>query len=330
MSSEAVLLTRREIAALLSLDECIAAVEQAFRLHAEGRSLPPAVLSVPAAGGAFHVKAAGLRLERTYFAAKTNGNFSDNPQRHGLPAIQGVVILCDGERGTPLAIMDSIEITILRTGAATAVAARLLARPDSRVATLCGCGRQGRIQLHALTRVLPLQQAYVFDRDPAQARRLAAELAGELGFAIEPVTDLPHALGRSDVCVTCTPARRFFLRRRDVAPGTFIAAVGADSSDKQELEPALLASSRVVVDSLEQCAAIGELHHALESGLLTRAQVHAELGEVVARRKAGRTTADEIIVFDSTGTALQDVAAAAAVYEKAVRSGAGLRLDLAG
>ena len=330
MSSEAVLLTRREIAALLSLDECIAAVEQAFRLHAEGRSLPPAVLSVPAAGGAFHVKAAGLRLERTYFAAKTNGNFSDNPQRHGLPAIQGVVILCDGERGTPLAIMDSIEITILRTGAATAVAARLLARPDSRVATLCGCGRQGRIQLHALTRVLPLQQAYVFDRDPAQARRLAAELAGELGFAIEPVTDLPHALGRSDVCVTCTPARRFFVRRRDVAPGTFIAAVGADSSDKQELEPALLASSRVVVDSLEQCAAIGELHHALESGLLTRAQVHAELGEVVARRKAGRTTADEIIVFDSTGTALQDVAAAAAVYEKAVRSGAGLRLDLAG
>ena len=328
-SDATVLLRRGEIAALLSLDECIAAVEQAFRLHAEGRSLPPAVLSVPAAAGAFHVKAAGLSLGRTYFAAKTNGNFPANPARFGKPAIQGVVVLCDGGDGTPLALLDSIEITILRTGAATAVAAKFLARSDSTVVTICGCGHQGRIQLRALARVFSLQRAYAFDHDSDQARRFAEELAGELGIEVRPVADLSAAVGQSDICVTCTPARKYFLHRNHVAPGTFIAAVGADNPDKQEVDPALLRSSKIVVDSLEQCATIGELHHALALGLLTRDQVYAELSEVVAGGKAGRSSRDEIIVFDSTGTALQDVAAAAAAFEKAIRTGVGRRINLA-
>jgi alanine dehydrogenase len=320
------LLTRRDVAELLDLDECIAAVERAFRLHAEGRTLPPGVLGIPAGEGAFHIKAAGLG---GYFAAKTNGNFSGNPARFGLPAIQGVVALFDAEKGSPLALMDSIEITILRTGAATAVAARYLARPDARVATIFGCGNQGRVQLRALTRVLPLTRAYAFDADPARAARFAAEMSAELGIEVAAVADLAAAVKASDVCVTCTPSRRAFLGRADVAPGTFVAAVGADNEDKQELEPALVASSTLVVDVLEQAATIGELHHALDAGLMTRAEVHAELGEVVAGRKPGRASRDAVTIFDSTGTALQDVAAAVAVYEKARVAGRGLTLDLA-
>lgn len=330
MGEPTLLFTRRDVAALLGLDECIAAVERAFALHAEGRTLPPGVLGIHAGEGGFHIKAAGLELGRRYFAAKTNANFSSNPARHGLPAIQGVVALFDADTGTPLALMDSIEITIVRTGAATAVAAKHLARPDARVATICGCGNQGRVQLRALARVLPLERAYAFDADPAQAERFARELSVELGFEVSPADDLTGAVRRSDVCVTCTPARRAFLRRADVAPGTFIAAVGADSEDKQELEPELLASSAVVVDVVEQCATLGELHHALAAALMTRADVRAELGEVVAGRKPGRVSRDEVIVFDSTGTALQDVAAAAAVYEKARKVGRGVPWDLAG
>jgi len=117
-------LARHDVAALLSLDECIAAVERAFRLHGEGRALGPGVLGVPATGGGFHIKAAGLPLGRTYFAVKTNANFSANPARFGLPAIQGVIVLADAESGAMLAVMDAIEITVLRTGAATAVAAK--------------------------------------------------------------------------------------------------------------------------------------------------------------------------------------------------------------
>jgi alanine dehydrogenase len=280
-------------------------------------------------GGGFHVKAALLPGPRSYFAAKVNGNFPDNPRRSGLPSIQGLIVLCDGENGRPLAVMDSIEITILRTGAATAVAAKYLARPASRVATICGCGNQGRVQLRAIARVLQLERVFAFDADERRARELAEELSSELRVPIAAVTDLAQAVSRSDVCVTCTPSRAPLLRPEDVRPGTFIAAVGADSSEKQELDPAILASAKVVVDVLEQCAAIGELHHALNAGLMQRAGVHAELAEVVSGSKPGRTSDQEVVVFDSTGTALQDVAAAVAVHEKAVRSGTGKAIDFA-
>src|SRR5262249_50784955 len=140
--------------------------------------------------------------------------------------------------------------------------------------------------------------------------------------------DLKAALRESDVCVTCTTSRQAFIQKNAVGPGTFIAAVGADNPEKQEIEPALLASATVVVDVLDQCAEIGELHHALAAGLLTRDRVHAELADVVAGRRRGRTREDEITIFDSSGTALQDVAAAVAVYEKARAAGRGTAVKL--
>jgi alanine dehydrogenase len=324
------ILSRAEVLDLLSLPECIDAVEQAFRLHAEGRTLGPGVLSVPAAGGGFHIKAAGLMGERSYFAAKTNANFSQNPRRWGLPTIQGMIVLADAANGTPLAVIESGSVTALRTGAATAVAAKFLARPDARTATIVGCGVQGEIQLAAITTVLPLQRVMLFDIDHTRAESLAARAARKNAVRLEAIKDLQAALRGSDVCVTCTTSHRAFIQRDDVVPGTFIAAVGADNPEKQELDPALLASATLVVDVLQQCAEIGELHHALAANLLRRDQVHAELAEVVAGRRPGRTREDEITIFDSSGTALQDVAAAVAVYEKARATGRGTGVNLEG
>ncbi len=330
MTSQAtLLLSRDDVAALLGLGECIDAVEQAFKAHAEGRSLPPGVLGVHAKDGGFHIKAAGLELSRPYFAAKVNGNFMHNKERFNLPSIQGVIVLCDAENGAPLAVLDSMEITILRTGAATGVAAKYLARGDATTATLCGCGNQGRVSLRALAQVRPIERAFVFDLDERRAARFAEELSGELRIEVQAVRDLATVVGSSDIIVTCTPAQQPFLFQSAVGPGTFIAAVGADSETKQELDPQLLAHSKVVVDSLAQCAVIGDLKLALQRGLMTMADVHAELGEVLASRKPGRESSDEIIVFDSTGTALQDVAAAAIVYEKAVNTGRGVTLNFA-
>jgi alanine dehydrogenase len=323
------ILGRGEVASLLSLGECIAAVEEAFRLHEEGRSLPPGVLETLTGGGGFHIKAAGLRLaDRTYFAAKVNGNFPQNVLRSGLPTIQGVIALYDGENGYPLALMDSIEITALRTGAATAVAAKYLARPDSKVATVCGCGVQGRVQLKSLAQVLALEKIYAYDEDAARADVFARELSEELRSEVTAVKDMPAAVGESDMCVTCTPSRRPFLRPEHVRAGTFVAAVGADNPTKQELHPGLMASNKVVVDILGQCAAIGDLHHAIEAGVMRESDVYAGLGEIVAGRTPGRTSDAEIIIFDSTGTALQDVAAASIVYEKALGAGVGISLNL--
>jgi alanine dehydrogenase len=329
-TKETLLLTRGDVASLLGLAECIAAVEEAFRLHAEGMSLPPGVLETLTGDGGFHIKAAGLKLPGgSYFAAKVNGNFPLNRERFGLPTIQGVVVLCDAERGRPLALLDSMELTALRTAAATGVAAKYLARPDSKVATVCGCGIQGRVQLKALAAVLRVEKVYAFDSDRDRAEGFAREMSDELGVEVEAAPDLRKAAGRSDICVTCTPSRRPVLMRGDVRPGTFVAGVGADNPFKQELDPWLMASAKIVVDILEQCAAIGDLHHALEAGAVTVGDVHAELGDIVAGRKAGRTSAEEVVIFDSTGTALQDVAAAVAVYESALRAGAGVRLNFA-
>ena len=129
--------------------------------------------------------------------------------------------------------------------------------------------------------------------------------------------------GKSDICVTCTPSREFFVRKEDVAPGTFIAAVGADNEDKQEIDPDLMASAKVVTDSLEQCSTIGDLHHAISEALMRKEKVYAELSEIVAARKPARVNDEEIIIFDSTGVAIEDAVAAAAVYEKARAASVG-------
>jgi alanine dehydrogenase len=321
-------LKRSEVAALLTLDDCIVAVESAFRLYGDGKTEPPGMLGIHAGSGGFHIKAGALDMGRSYFAVKANANFMKNRERFGLPTIQGVIALCDAERGTPLALMDSMEITILRTGAATAVAAKFLARANASVATICGCGNQGRIQLRALARVRRIARAWAFDRDFGLAESFARELSSELGIEVTPVADLAGAVSSSDICVCCTPSKQFYLQKQFVAPGAFISAVGADNPDKHELDPALFAANKIVVDILEQCATSGDLHHALAAGVLAREGVYAELGEIVAGRKPGRTSPSEIIIFDSTGTALQDVAAAITVYEKAVAAGAGLRVNL--
>jgi len=322
------LLTGHDVAALMTIEECMTAVEHAFKLHGEGKTQPPGILGVHARDGGFHIKAGLLDLDRSYFAAKVNANFPGNLKRCDLPTIQGVVVLSDGENGYPLALMDSIELTILRTGAATGVAAKHLARRDSKTAMICGCGNQGRISLRALTKVLPIEKVWAYDCDHSKAQRFASELGEELRIEIEAVTDL-QTVRQSGVCVTCTPSKRPFLKEDFVAPGTFIAAVGADSADKQELDSAILSHNKIVVDILEQSATIGELHHALDAGLITPKNVHAELGEVIAGVKSGRTSSDEIIVFDSTGMALQDVVTAEVLYEKAVSERAGTRIEFA-
>jgi alanine dehydrogenase len=170
----------------------------------------------------------------------------------------------------------------------------------------------------------------MLDTDYARAESVAARATANLDLHVEAAKDLRVALRDSDVCVTCTPSHRAFVMAADVRPGTFIAAVGADNPTKQEIEPALIASATLVVDVLAQCAEIGELHHVLAAGLMTREQVHAELADVVSGRRPGRTSRDEITVFDSSGTALQDVAAAIAVYEKARATGRGTEVTLDG
>ncbi len=303
------------------MDSCIRAVEAAFQAQADGATLPSGVLGTHALTGGFHVKAAGLTRGRSYYAAKINANFPGNPGRHRLPTIQGVVALFDAADGRLLALIDSMEITTLRTAAATAVAAKHLAREDAHVVAILGCGIQGRSQLRALSRVRRVTRVYAWDGDPTVADAYAREMAAELGCEIVATDRYRDVIEHCDVVVTCTASRTPLLHVPDVPAGAFVAGVGADSEDKQELAPDLLARATVVVDVLEQCARIGDLHHALDAEAMRREEVHAELADLVSGRRPGRRSDDEVTVFDSTGTALEDVAAAAVVYERAIATG---------
>jgi len=213
-------------------------------------------------------------------------------------------------------------------GAATAVAAKYLARADSHTVTICGAGIQGETQLRFLMTVLPIERVFVWARNDASS--FAARLAQELKLDVSWAADLEVATRQTDVIVTCTPAKRWFLGRQHVGRGTFIAAVGADSPDKQELEPELLAASSVVCDLVSQCAHVGDLHHAIAGGFMTAEEIRGELGAVIVGSRPKRRRDDEIIVFDSTGTALQDVAAAVAAYENAASQGRGTQFSFWG
>jgi alanine dehydrogenase len=330
MQSEGTLLLRRsDTEELLSLRDCIDAVEEVFRLQGQGKIPPSGILGVKAPGGGLHVKAGLLPGDKNYIVAKLNTNFPENRTKSRLPTIQGLIVVCNAENGRPLAILDSIDITINRTAAASAVAAKCLARKNSSVATICGCGQQGRAQLRAMHSVLPLKKIYAFDVDERAAINLAIELSRQLKIDIEPTRDLPTSIQESDVCVTCTPAKEFFVRKEDVARGTFIAAVGTDDAHKQEIDPVLIASAKVVADSVEQCCSIGDTHHAIAKGLMRKKDIYAELCEIIAGQKPGRANADEIIVFDSTGIAMEDAVTAAAVYEKARASRIGNYFEFA-
>lgn len=323
------LLNCSEVEQLLSLADCINVVERVFRLQGEGRLRPVGILGTKTCNGGLHVKTASLMAERSYLVAKLNTNFPKNRQRCGLPTIQGVIVIYDAENGRALAILDSINITIKRTAAATAVAAKYLARKDSSVATICGCGDQGRAQLRALHLMLPLAKVYAFDVNQNASARFATEFLRELKIDIELVADLPSAIRKSDVIVTCTTATEFFLREEDVAPGSFIAAIGADDAHKKEIDPALIASTKVVADNREQICSIGDTHHAVRQGLMAKDDLYAELSEIVAGQKRGRTSHDEIIIFDSTGVAIEDAAAAVIVFEKALTAGLGNHFEFA-
>ncbi len=306
---------RRALERLMRPEDYLAAIEASFRAHAEGRTSQPMPLHIEVDGGGLHAKGAFAAIGRGYVTVKVNSNFPGNPAK-GLPTIQGAVLLYDAEDGALLAILDSAEITAKRTAAASALAARYLARAEASVIAICGCGEQARSQLPAFAAVRGIERAFAWDIDAEKARRFAREMAGAFDIEVVPVEGLRDATLPADIVVTATSSQAPFLMPDCIRPGTFIAAVGADNPHKSELHPELFVGAKVVADSLEQAAAMGDLHHAIAAGRTTRESVYAELADLVAARKPGRTTDAEVTIFDSTGLAIEDTASAAAAFER--------------
>jgi ornithine cyclodeaminase len=306
--------SREEVARALDMPSCVEAVERAFAAYATGRAELPGIihLEVPESGGEIHVKAGHLHGE-PYYAVKVASGF------YGLepPAIDGLVLVFDARDGRPAALLlDGGLLTDVRTGAAGGVAARHLAPERVGTVAVIGTGAQARFQLDGLAVTRPgFSLVRVWGRNPEHAERCVRDLRERPGLPegcrFEVAPGVREAVEGAEVVITCTASRAPLVRAEWLAPGALVTAVGADGPDKQELEPAVLArADLLVVDSREQCARVGELHHALEAGLVPTAEAAVELGEICAGLRPGRTSPGQTIVCDLTGVGVQDVAAA--------------------
>lgn len=321
------LLSEADLRASVALDlEAVDCCEQAFRaLATSAVSMPPVLrLDIPQHNGEVDVKTAYIPgLDG--FALKVSPGFFDNPKR-GLPSLNGMMMLLSAQTGLLQALLlDNGYLTAVRTAAAGAVAARWLARPQARRATILGAGEQARLQLRALLLVRPLDSANVWAPRPEQARQFAREMSALLELPVSACGDIDTAVDGADVVVTTTPSRQPLLQARHLRPGVHITAMGSDAEHKNEVAPAAIAAAtRYVCDRLEQVRKLGELHHAIGAGLVGAQAEMPELGQIIAGQAAGRLQDEDATICDLTGLGVQDTAIAVLAHARAVKAGRGV------
>ena len=321
-------LTDLDVSSLVGSAESVDVVERAFADFGLGRTnMPPKVyLDFPQQRGDLRVMPAAVGDR--FAGVKLINSHELNPSR-GLPAVVGTYVLFSQETGIPLCLLAATALTALRTGAASGVAARYLARPESSTLGLIGAGAQAPYQLGAVAGELPITRAIVWAPDSDAARRDVFLKAMALAHpTVEFRAGSLEEAAAADVICTTTPSRAPLFPARAVRPGTHINAVGADGPGKQELDPALLKGARVIVDEIHQAVHGGEVNVAISQGLLKQDDLGGTLSDVVNGAAAGRRSAAEITIFDSTGLAIQDIAVAILAYERAVELGVGSTIDL--
>ncbi|KNY15894.1 ectoine utilization protein EutC [Shinella sp. SUS2] len=324
------ILTEAELRRIVPLDlEAIDCVENAFHaLATKAVAMPPILrLDIPEHRGEVDVKTAyvpGL----DGFAIKISPGFFDNP-KIGLPSTNGLMVLFSTKTGLVQAVLlDNGYLTDVRTAAAGAVAAKHLSREDASVAAILGAGMQAKLQLEALSLVRPIREARIWAREVEKAEAVAAELAKKLGFPVRAEASGRAAVDGADVVITTTPSETPILKAEWLQPGQHVTAMGSDAEHKNEIEPAIVTGAGLyVADSLRQTRRLGELHHAIEAGLVTEGALFTELGEIIAGRKPGRSGPEQITVADLTGTGIQDTAIATLAAARAAAAGAGATFE---
>jgi alanine dehydrogenase len=320
-------LSEDDVRSALSMDDTIAAVENAFRDHGLGRTqMPPkSYLYFTRYDGDLRTMPAYLESDDA--AGVKIVNVHPNNPKVGMPTVMALLVLNSPMTGEPIAVMGATYITSMRTGAAGAIAAKLLARPGSSVVGMVGAGAQARTQLLGVGRFFEIKRVIVYDRSLEHGEKFVKDARAFLECEYELTTD-PRDACSCDILITTTPVRSPIVKSAWVRPGTHINAIGADAKGKQELESALTKRARVVVDDLAQAVHSGEVNVPVSEGILRPEDIYAQIGEIAAGLKPGRTGDDEITVFDSTGLAIQDVSTGTVVYRRAIESEKGLRLKM--
>ncbi|WP_394741004.1 ornithine cyclodeaminase family protein [Natronococcus roseus] len=307
--------------------DVISAVEDAFGAYERGDAQMPAksYIDLPQYNGDFRSMPAYLDAgEWDAAGVKWVNVHPDNPTDHDLPTVLGTMIYSDPETASPLAIMDGTALTMKRTGAAAAVATDYLAVPDATSMGVVGAGVQSYTQLEAISEIRPIEEVVVSDLDDDRVQRFIDAYGDEFDVRAGSISEAGHC----DVLSTVTPVRDPVVGLEDVGDHTHINAIGADAEEKHELSDELLLESTIVIDDHKQCTHSGEVNVPYNEGTLTDDDIYGEIGELVAGKKPAREDDTGVTVFDSTGLAIQDVAAAHVVYEDAREHGAGFDFGL--
>lgn len=320
------ILGRSEMIGLLKPWEYNNCVEQAYRMHGEGRFYmdPKGHIVLDRFPGEW--EAMPSYIEEPHAAAcKWVSIREKNRERFNLPTVFSILIYTHPETGFPLAIVDGSYHTVMRTGAAAAVSAKWMARKNSKVLAIVGAGHMAEGALATCNEVFKWSEVRVWSRSQATLDHFVKEQQPKYeSFEIKTSTKLEQTVRGADVVVTVTPARGPIVMADWIQPGTHIAAVGADKKGDQELEGVLLTRARIFVDDIRQCRTDGEINVPLSQGLISESDIAGEIGEVITGRKQGRTSDEEITIFDSTGIALQDSATVPLEYERAMAAGVGI------
>ena len=320
------ILSRTEMMGLLTPAEYNGCVEQAYRMHGEGRFYmdPKGHIVLAKYPGEWEAMPSYIE-EPEAAACKWVSIREQNREKHDLPTVFSILIYTHPETGFPLAICDGSHHTVMRTGAAAAVSAKWLARKDSKVLAIVGAGHMAVGVLATCNEVFKWQDVRVWSRSQKTVDHFVAEEQPKYSsFKIKSSTDIEKVVRGADVVVTVTPARGAIVKNEWIGAGTHIAALGADKGGDQELEASILQRARIFVDDIRQCRTDGEINVPLSKGLLKETDIAGEIGEVIVGKKKGRTSDKEITLFDSTGIALQDSATIPLEYERALAAGVGI------
>ncbi|WP_027168439.1 cyclodeaminase [Mesorhizobium sp. WSM3224] len=324
--SRMTILTEAELRKIVMLDlEAVACVENAFRALATLPVAMPPILRLD-----IHEHRGEVDVKSAYvpgidgFAVKISSGFFDNPTL-GLPSGGGMMVLLSAKTGVVEALLlDNGYLTDIRTAAAGAVAARHLSREDSKIAAIFGAGLQASLQLEALRLVRPIEEARIWARDAAKAEATAARLRDRLGIMVRAEPDAAKAAAEADIIVTTTPSTEPLIKAGFISSGQHITAMGSDAEHKNEIAPAILRMADLyVADSAKQTRRLGELHHAIEAGVMAADAEVTELGQIIAGEKHGRRSAGDITIADLTGTGVQDTAIATLARDRAGAANAG-------
>jgi ornithine cyclodeaminase/alanine dehydrogenase len=322
-------LSEKQVQSLIDVDELISVLEQAHVQYSTGKAVMPVrlVVPLPQVGGRI-TSMPGFLSDDKALAMKIITYFQENPEQN-LPAILGTILLFSAETGKLIAIMDGSYITAIRTACASAMATKALANPQTPVLGMLGAGVQARSHIEALTQVRRLQRIKIYSPTGASAAAIKKDMEPTVKIAIDIARNAEEALRDADLVVTATTAKEPIVKPEWLKPGAHINAVGAHRPDMREINGATLARSKIVVDSREAIMAeCGDILLALKEKSIGENAIHAEIGEVLAGRKPGRSSAAEITLYKSVGIAIQDVATANLVYRKALEKGIGTTVDI--